>query len=103
MFTGFSVNGAGLSFAVQQLTPWVIAMFAAGILFMAPIQKYTDRLFRLLEEDGEAAEKNGQQAGLQRKAAAARFAVSIVCVFLLIWCMVRLSSGTYNPFIYFRF
>ena len=104
MFAGFSLSGAGLSLAVQQLTPWFVTMFIAGILFMAPLQKFTDRLTAFLEEDGETEEETGgQTAAAGRKAAAARLTVSIICILLLIWCMVRLSSGTYNPFIYFRF
>ena len=104
MFTGISMSEAGLSLAVQQLTPWFITMFIAGIVFMAPIQKYTDRLFVLLE----ASPDNSDAMDLQKKISGKtikliRFIMNIVCVFLLIWCMVRLSSGTYNPFIYFRF
>ena len=94
MFTGFSMSEAGVSLAAQQLTPWFITMFAAGILFMAPIRKYTDRLTAFVEEEDAAAKK---------KAVAARIILRVVCVFLLLWCMIRLSTGTYNPFIYFRF
>ncbi|HIZ82164.1 MAG TPA: MBOAT family protein [Candidatus Mediterraneibacter pullistercoris] len=103
MFTGFSMDGAAVSLAVQQLTPWFITMLIAGIIFMAPIQKFTDRLTVFLEEDTEAAEGAEQQPEASLRKAAARLIISIICVLLLIWCMVRLSSGTYNPFIYFRF
>ena len=104
MFTGVSMSEAGISLAVQQLTPWFIAMFIAGIVFMAPIQKYTDRLTAFLEVSPEdSAEADSQQTMTGKKVKAAWLIVSIICFFLLIWCMVRLSSGTYNPFIYFRF
>ena len=104
MFTGISMSEAGVSLAVQQLTPWFIVMFIAGIVFMAPIQKYTDRLSALLEVSPEnSGETDSQQTTAEKKAKAAWLIVSIICFFLLIWCMVRLSSGTYNPFIYFRF
>ena len=98
------MSEAGISLAVQQLTPWFIAMFIAGIVFMAPIQKYTDRLTAFLEVSPEdSAEADSQQTMTGKKVKAAWLIVSIICFFLLIWCMVRLSSGTYNPFIYFRF
>lgn len=104
MFTGISMSEAGVSLAVQQLTPWFIVMFIAGIVFMAPIQKYTDRLSALLEVSPEnSGETDSQQTTAGKKVKAAWLIVSIICFFLLIWCMVRLSSGTYNPFIYFRF
>ena len=104
MFTGFSMNEAGISLAAQQLTPWFIAMFIAGIVFMAPVQKYTERLAALLEEGGENSGKTRRgQAVIGRSVKAARLIVGVICILLLIWCMMRLSSGTYNPFIYFRF
>ena len=104
MFTGISMSEAGISLAVQQLTPWFIVMFIAGIVFMAPIQKYTDRLSALLEVSPENSVKtDSHQTMTGKKVKAAWLVVSIICFFLLIWCMVRLSSGTYNPFIYFRF
>lgn len=104
MFTGVSINEAGISLAVQQLTPWFIVMFIAGIIFMAPIQEYTDRLSVLLELSPEDSVEMGAQRKMTgKKVKAAWLIVSIVCFLLFIWCMVRLSSGTYNPFIYFRF
>ena len=27
----------------------------------------------------------------------------VLAFIMLLWCMIRLSSGSYNPFIYFRF
>lgn len=104
MFTGISMNEAGMSLAVQQLTPWFITMFIVGVIFMAPIQKYTDRFSALLEGDCEnSGEADLQQAASGKRAKVVWLIASVVCVFLLIWCMIRLSSGTYNPFIYFRF
>ena len=104
MFTGISMNEAGMSLAVQQLTPWFITMFIVGVIFMAPIQKYTDRFSALLEGDCEnSGEADLQQAASGKGAKVVWLIASVVCVFLLIWCMIRLSSGTYNPFIYFRF
>ena len=104
MFAGFSINDAGLSLAVQQLTPWFIIMLAAGIVFMAPVQKQTEKLAALLEEGSEDAGKTKRkQSVFVWKVRAARIAVAAICILLLIWCMIRLSTGTYNPFIYFRF
>lgn len=104
MFAGFSINDAGLSLAVQQLTPWFIIMLAAGIVFMAPVQKQTEKLAALLEEGSEDAGKTKRKQSIfVWKVRAARIAVAAICILLLIWCMIRLSTGTYNPFIYFRF
>lgn len=91
MFAG--AWGAGISnLALQQLTPWFLAMAAAGIIGMAPIRGLVGRI---QAHDSEETCVGGWKT--------VRAVTYVLSVFLLIWCMIRLSGSTYNPFIYFRF
>ena len=44
----------------------------------------------------------GDPAALQ-PVNAARAVMSVLAFALLVWCVIRLSGASYNPFIYFRF
>ena len=79
MFTGFGSNTAAMSLALQQLTPLYLVTVAVGIVACCPV--------KMLVKKGRAYE-------------AVTAAGSLV---LLLLCMLSLASGTYNPFIYFRF
>lgn len=79
MFTGFHYEAAAMNFALSNLTPAVIVMFAAAVVFSMPVRK--------------AAEKIRGYQGVS-------YAISIL---LLVLCMMSLASNSYNPFIYFRF
>ena len=92
MFTGFSMDPASMSFAVQQLTPWFLVMLAAGIIGAAPIRKLVDHI-----------RENVQPEVLAGKWKTVQIVLYVASAVLLIWCMIRLSGSTYNPFIYFRF
>lgn len=92
MFTGFSMDPASMSFAVQQLTPWFVVMLAAGIIGAAPIRKLVDHI-----------RENVQPEVLAGKWKTVQIVLYVASTVLLIWCMIRLSGSTYNPFIYFRF
>lgn len=92
MFTGFSIDPASMSFAVQQLTPWFVVMLAAGIIGAAPIRKLVDHI-----------RENVQPEVLAGKWKTVQIVLYVASAVLLIWCMIRLSGSTYNPFIYFRF
>lgn len=92
MFTGFSMDPASMSFAVQQLTPWFLVMIAAGIIGAAPIRKLVDHI-----------RENVQPEVLAGKWKTVQIVLYVASAVLLIWCMIRLSGSTYNPFIYFRF
>ena len=92
MFTGFSFTAESSALLMRQLTPWflfilVIAVLGAGFL------KKPVALIR---------EKMGDPAALG-KMNAARVVMSVLAVLLLVWCVIRLSGQSYNPFIYFRF
>lgn len=94
MFAGFEPSSLSLSLAAQQMTPWFITMLIAGIAFMAPLKRVILACREKLEQDTEAL--GNKEKWLPVLCAA-------VIVALLVWCMLRLSGSTYNPFIYFRF
>ena len=79
MFTGFGSNTAAMSLALEQLTPLYLVTVAVGSVACCPV--------KMLVKKGRAYE-------------AVTAAGSLV---LLLLCMLSLASGTYNPFIYFRF
>lgn len=79
MFAGFTWNAAAMSFAVQQITPVFLVTLAGALIACCPVIKTVNN-----------------------KKWYAPFAY--VCSLLgLVVCMLSLASGTYNPFIYFRF
>ncbi len=92
MFAGFTFTPAQMSFALMQLTPYFIVMFAAAVFFCGPAERLVKRLRAAGEEEqqGEAAK-------------AAQTVLYLTALILLCWCVLRLSGGAYNPFIYFRF
>jgi len=92
MFGGFSFTDSSMSLALQQLTPHFIIMLAAAIAFCGPLEKLVNRI----KCDSDKVALSGKIAGLQVISYSVAFA-------LLAWCMIRLSGGAYNPFIYFRF
>lgn len=84
MFTGFSFGEELMSTAVLQLTPLFLFMTAAGIICAAPWKEWLEKSGRKLLPLVEGFS----------------YPISIA---LLILCVLSLSGGTYNPFIYFRF
>ena len=92
MFGGFSFTDSSMSLALQQLTPHFIIMLAAAVAFCGPLEKLANRI----KCDSDKVALSGKIAGLQIISYFVAFA-------LLAWCMIRLSGGAYNPFIYFRF
>lgn len=79
MFTGFGSNTAAMSLALEQLTPLYLVTAAVGIVACCPV--------KILVKKGRAYEAVTAAGSLA----------------LLLLCMLSLASGTYNPFIYFRF
>ena len=84
MFTGFSFGEEMMSTAILQLTPLFLFMTAAGVICAAPWKEWLEKRGRKLLPMVESFS----------------YPVSIA---LLILCILSLSGGTYNPFIYFRF
>ena len=79
MFTGFGSNTAAMSLAQEQLTPLYLVTAAVGVVACCPV--------KMLVKKGRAYEAVTAAGSLA----------------LLLLCMLSLASGTYNPFIYFRF
>lgn len=93
MFAGFNITDKSLSLALTQLTPWFIVMLVAAVIGCAPIKPIADK-FRI----------NGSATALVgKKQSVAQTVLYVLAFALLIWCIIRLSGTSYNPFIYFRF
>lgn len=93
MFAGFNITDKSLSLALTQLTPWFIVVFVAAIIGCAPIKPIADK-FRI----------NGSVTALVgKKQNVAQTVLYVLAFAMLIWCIIRLSGTSYNPFIYFRF
>lgn len=92
MFTGFDFSAETMSFAVQALTPYFIVMLFVAIISCGPLSKLTARVSMLENKETLTTGDNIVQT------------VTFVFAFLLlVWCIIRLAGGSYNPFIYFRF
>lgn len=93
MFTGCDFTAASMSPAYQMITPYFLVMLIAAVIGCAPLRCLTAKL-RLLPEKEEkpATGENFVQVILY-----------VSAFILLLWCIIRLSGGSYNPFIYFRF
>ena len=79
MFTGFGWNARAMSFALQQMTPVFLVTLAGALIACCPVKKLI-------------SEKKWYGP------------VAYVCSLTgLVICILSLASGTYNPFIYFRF
>ena len=94
MFTGISYTRENISFVLRQLTPWFITMLFAGIIGMAPVKPVVNYI------NGLNSNKTNQN---KWKNITIQISLYILSVLLLVFCIIRLSGGTYNPFIYFRF
>lgn len=93
MFAGFDFTAASMSSACQMMTPYFIVMLAAAVIGCGPVCGLTVKLRRLLEKQEQPASREN----------AAEVFLYTAAFLLLLWCIIRLSGGSYNPFIYFRF
>lgn len=92
MFSGFDFSAEAMSFAMQTLKPFFIVMLIAAIIACGPIRKFADKIRNL--ENAENLSKSDNLLQI----------ISFVLAFVvLLWCLIRLAGGSYNPFIYFRF
>lgn len=92
MFSGFDFSAAAMSFCVQPLTPYFLFMLLMAVLCCGPFEALTERVRKLEDKEVRTPWENVLQA----------FTFVAVCL-LLVWCLLRLAGGSYNPFIYFRF
>lgn len=88
MFAGFHFEYASTSLALQQLTPLFLITFTVAVVACTPVKGVLER----------AVEQAG--AKTQRITLVSSYAAAFALLFL---CLLSLSSGGYNPFIYFRF
>ena len=88
MFTGFHFEHACTALAMRQLTPLFVVALVAGLIGAQPVK--------------EALEARLEGAS-PRVVAAAECASYVLAIVLLVVCLLGLSGGGYNPFIYFRF
>ena len=104
MFGGFTFSAPEISFALQQLTPWFLAMLAAAVVGCAPLQRLKRRFAVLIAaghsetEDPPYPIRKASQPG--RTLESLSYVLSFT---ILLLCVLRLSGSAYNPFIYFRF
>ncbi len=96
MFGGFDFGPQYTSFALQQLTPFFIVMLIAAIIGCAPIRGLGEKLKAVQERELKGEEISSKERTVQ----ILLYALAMV---VLCWCILRLSGGSYNPFIYFRF
>ena len=93
MFTGFTFEAKYQSLALQQLTPWFIVMLIVAVLSCGMLNGLLNKIMR--KENGDNTVKN--------PSIKIELLLYILAFILLVWCILRLSGGSYNPFIYFRF
>ena len=87
MFCGWDFGSAKMIFTLEQLTPMFIFMFIIAIAGSTPWVEKVQRHW---------SRGSSISAVLQP----ASYVFTVILLFL---CMLSLASGTYNPFIYFRF
>lgn len=92
MFVGFGDKTASLGVALGELTPWFIVMLAVAVIGCAPVKAFVKKF------------KEQENCRVKSKAFVVMDITLYILAFVtLAWCMIRLSSGAYNPFIYFKF
>jgi alginate O-acetyltransferase complex protein AlgI len=92
MFTGWHFDSISVNYALQQCTPLFIFTVVIALIGQYP---WLDRVKSM------AAKANqGERSAVGGILDCMSYAAAFV---LLALCILSLSSGTYNPFIYFRF
>lgn len=94
MFTDFTTSPEGANLVMAQLTPWFICILIMAVLGSAPIRPAADRI---------RSHIYGREINLDTKCQWIQRGLNVMTVVGLLWCIIRLSGATYNPFIYFRF
>ena len=88
MFTGFHFDYASIELSMRYLSPLFVAMLPIAAVAASPI---ADNI------------KNRIAASSDGTRATARTVSYVLALVLLVVCLLALSTGGYNPFIYFRF
>ena len=92
MFCGFDFSAGVMSYALQALSPYFIAMLLAAILCCGPLSKLSQQVKALESKETLTSREN-----------ILHIATFVLACLLFLWCIIRLAGGSYNPFIYFRF
>lgn len=87
MFTGFEFSSTSMSLFVGQMTPLFITTLLVAIIASLPFKNLVNSI----------VSKNEKTMKVYNSA------LYVLSFGLLALCMLNLSSGSYNPFIYFRF
>ncbi len=74
------------------MTPFFLVILLAAVIGCAPVRRLTLKLREVSGKEEMTSKENAMQAILY-----------LAAFVLLLWCIIRLSGGSYNPFIYFRF
>ena len=80
MFIGIHMSATSITWILSKLTPYFIVVFVVAVLFSMPITRIMKKKLRDIE-----------------------WISYVISVFLLVLCVLSLSSANYNPFIYFQF
>ena len=89
MFSGFNISGRSLSLSLEQLTPWFIFVFVIAVVGAAPMRRLSEKIKRNLY--GENTLTKGWSI--------VNISLYVLSLLGLVLCILRLSSGSYNPFI----
>ena len=93
MFTGFDFSPEAMSVYLQYMTPWNIFVIFIAAVGAGPMRYVSEKIKPMVLGDNVVG----------TKAKVLNVSLYVLSIALLIFCMIRLSSDTYNPFIYFRF
>ena len=92
MFRGADFSAGVMSFTLQALTPYFLFMLLAAVICCGPFTRLTQWISTLECKQDRTVGENILQG-----------ATFVLAFLLLLWCIIRLAGGSYNPFIYFRF
>lgn len=87
MFTGFDFSSLSMSVFVEQMTPLFITSLIVAIVASLPLKNFVNSIISKSEKTMIVYNS----------------ALYVISFGLLVLCMLNLASGSYNPFIYFRF
>ena len=87
MFAGWSFQASQMNLVLQQMTPLFILTVIISVIACMPVLKWVREWGETIQPCRKVMEPIGY----------------LMSLFLLVLCILSLSSGTYNPFIYFRF
>lgn len=87
MFAGFDFSSLSMSVFVEQMTPLFITTLIVAIIASLPLKNFVNSIVSKSEKTMTVYNS----------------ALYVISFGLLVLCMLNLASGSYNPFIYFRF